>query len=301
MNPYDEPLEHSNYKSGYKLSELEDRLDEVEWQSQQHSVYFILALVFGFLLLAISIAVLFRNANITYVSQPVLIAIPTEMLAGSGSSLNNASGKSSGTSLGGRDTGPSPTPPTDPTASIEAIDCIPTNTPRSLGKVISVLNGSIIEVEINGKIRQVRYIGVSTDINPADDAESKSWKAKAAADENLRLAAGQYVTLVQDTSEQDDDGRLLRYVLTDRFFINNELIKNGFARAESVSPDLACQQTFIDSERRARESERGIWKTTPTITPTATRTRRPQPPTATPRPTRTPRSTPTTEPSVTTQ
>jgi endonuclease YncB( thermonuclease family) len=298
VNPYDEPLEQSNYKSGYKLPELEDRLNEVEQQSRQHSVYFVLALIFGFLILVIIIAILFRNANITYVSQPVLIAIPTEMLAGPESSLNNVSGKSSGMSLVDRDTNPSSTLSTGLTSSVEAIDCIPTDTPRSLGKVINVLDGSVIEVEINGKIQQVRYIGVSTDINPADNAD---WKTKAAADENLRLTAGQYVTLIQDTSGQDDDGRLLRYVLTDKLFVNNELIKNGFARAESVSPDLACQQTFIDSERRARENELIIWKTTPTITPTATRTRRPQPPTETPRPTRTPRSTPTIEPSAAAQ
>jgi micrococcal nuclease len=46
---------------------------------------------------------------------------------------------------------------------------------------------------------------------------------------NSGLVAGKTITLVKDVSEVDQYDRLLRYVMVEDVFVNNELVRQGLA------------------------------------------------------------------------
>lgn len=119
-------------------------------------------------------------------------------------------------------------------------------------KVIKVFDGDTIEIE--GGIK-VRYIGVdSTEVYPSKQCFSAEAKA-----ENEKLVLGKEVTLIKDISETDKYGRLLRYVFVGDEFINDDLVKNGFAKVMTVPPDENYKDEFEASENYAKENNLGLW------------------------------------------
>ena len=61
-------------------------------------------------------------------------------------------------------------------------------------------------------------------------------------------------------SETDKYKRLLRYVYVDDIFINEELVKTGYANVASYPPDIKYQDKFNDAEKQAREASLGLWE-----------------------------------------
>ena len=126
------------------------------------------------------------------------------------------------------------------TYSIKGTECIPQNTPTQIGTVTGVLDGDTIIVEINDRRYSVRYIGINT-------PEMRKPGGKEAYYENIGLVTGKTVTLIQDTSNTDKYGRLLRYVLTENTFVNNELVSEGWAKSTPYPPNIACSQQFTEN------------------------------------------------------
>jgi len=106
--------------------------------------------------------------------------------------------------------------------------------------VTRVIDGDSIEVMVNGKEEQVRYIGMNTPEYYSDERD----EAEIATELNRKLVEGQYVLLIKDVSERDKFDRLLRYVFTEDHFVNYELVKEGVAEAKQYPPDTACQEYF---------------------------------------------------------
>ena len=121
--------------------------------------------------------------------------------------------------------------------SIKGTECIPKNTLTQIGTVTGVLDGDTIIVQIGERRYSVRYIGINT-------PERRKPGAKEAYYENIGLVTGKTVTLIQDTSNTDKYGRLLRYVLTDTTFVNYELVRTQFAKPTPYPPNIACSQEF---------------------------------------------------------
>jgi micrococcal nuclease len=150
---------------------------------------------------------------------------------------------------------PHPTPvpsftrqPALPTATIE--EPHPTE-----AKVVRVIDGDTIEVDIGGIAFEVRYIGI--DCPEADDPLGPD-----ATEANRQLVEYKTVQLVIDTSEMDDFGRLLRYVYVGDLFVNAELVRLGYARAVSYPPDVAYDGLFVEMESQARQAGVGLWAET---------------------------------------
>jgi len=126
-------------------------------------------------------------------------------------------------------------------------------------KVTYVFDGDTIE--LSGGAR-VRYIGM----NAPEIAHPKSRAqcfGKEAADENKKLVLGKTVTLVSDTTDKDAYGRLLRYVYVGNAFINDELVREGYAVAEPVKPNLKYAQEFYTDQESAKKMKRGLWSACP--------------------------------------
>ncbi len=141
-------------------------------------------------------------------------------------------------------------------------DCVPTGTSRQVATVTRVIDGDTIEVRIDDRDYRVRYIGVD-----APEVGKEAFASQATR-RNRDLVEDQTVTLVKDVSETDKYGRLLRYVFAGDWFVNYELVFQGYAWAATFPPDVACAQTFQTAAAAARDAARGLWR--PTSTPIRT-------------------------------
>lgn len=118
--------------------------------------------------------------------------------------------------------------------------------------VTRIIDGDTIEVNIGGRLYDVRYIGVDT-------PEPNQPFGHEAAEKNAELLSGNRITLEKDVSETDRYGRLLRYVYADGIFVNAELVRQGYAQVATYPPDVKFQNHFLELQREAQESGKGLW------------------------------------------
>jgi len=181
--------------------------------------------------------------------------------------------------------------------SLKAIEELQAKTEAS---VIRVIDGDTIEVDIDGALYKVRYIGIDT-------PEVGQLYADEATKKNRELVEGKVVWLEKDVSETDKYNRLLRYVYveythkasdsgsdisellrkygtsleetrkllgelsgawnkgaeiqSEYIFVNAELMRLGYAQVATYPPDVKYQDLFVQLQREAREAGRGCWYT----------------------------------------
>jgi len=117
-------------------------------------------------------------------------------------------------------------------------------------RVVQVIDGDTIDVNLNGQQVRVRYVGVNT---PERDQSCYS-EARAA---NSSMVSGQTVTLVRDTSDTDQYGRLLRYIYVGDTFVNEQLIRGGWAEVVVYQPDDQYADDFRRLEQQAAQAGLG--------------------------------------------
>lgn len=120
--------------------------------------------------------------------------------------------------------------------------------------VTRVIDGDTIEVKQGEVTYRVRYIGVNT---PESDEACYTEATQA----NRNLVNGQQVRLERDESNTDQYGRLLRYVYVGNTFVNEALVRDGWAEAVRYPPDDAYHSRFVDLEREASNRGRGCHPT----------------------------------------
>lgn len=130
-------------------------------------------------------------------------------------------------------------------------------------KVTRVVDGDTIEIEGNIKLR---YIGIDT---PETKHPTKGVQCFGieASNKNRELVEGKMIRMEKDVSETDQYKRLLRYVwLIDEnatssagLFINDYLVREGYAYATTFPPDVAYSKQFVEAQQEARENNRGLW------------------------------------------
>jgi micrococcal nuclease len=83
----------------------------------------------------------------------------------------------------------------------------------------------------------------------------------ASARTKALLPEGSEVRLVRDVEERDQYGRLLAYVYRarDDLFVNLALVREGYAVALTVPPNVAHTDEIVVAALDARESGRGLW------------------------------------------
>lgn len=117
--------------------------------------------------------------------------------------------------------------------------------------VVRVIDGDTIELEDG---HRVRYLGIDT-------PESGEYYAENATARNKELVEGKTVELQRGNRDQDEYGRLLRYVYIDGVFVNAELIAGGYAKAYIFDPDDRYSQILVQLEQYAKTRELGLWAT----------------------------------------
>lgn len=125
--------------------------------------------------------------------------------------------------------------------------------------VVRIVDGDTIELEGGQK---VRYIGVDTP-ESVSTKQSVECFGKEASAKNKELVVGKKVRLEKDVSETDRYGRLLRYVyLEDNTFVNDYMVRQGYAYAYTYPPDVKHSKQFVDAQKEAKENGRGLWSPT---------------------------------------
>ena len=162
--------------------------------------------------------------------------------------------------------------------------------PAVTARVTRVIDGDTIEVEMDGTLEPVRYIGIDTPetVAPGSPVE---WMGPEATSANAALVEGAIVTLEPDVSERDGFGRLLRNVWVERddewLLVNQVLVAQGYAAVTTFPPDVRYADLLLAAQEEARSQSRGLWGDPPDPTP---------PPTPKPTPKPTPEPEPDPEP-----
>lgn len=139
----------------------------------------------------------------------------------------------------------------------------PLQTARVSARVLRVVDGDTIDVDIGGKTYRVRYIGIDT---PEVYGQIEYYGREASA-KNRELVEGKIVVLEKDVSETDKYGRLLRYVYVGSLFVNAELVRLGYAQVATYPPDVRYADYFLQLQQEARTAGRGLWGAPPSATP----------------------------------
>lgn len=133
--------------------------------------------------------------------------------------------------------------------------CLPHPDEFQTGWVTEVVDGDTIRVRIDGQEYPLRYIGIDTPERTFD----RDALAAEAARANSALVSGKAVRLYRDTSETDSFGRLLRYVVAGEVFVNDALVKMGYAQAKDYPPDSACSEQLARAQAEAIAAGLGLW------------------------------------------
>ncbi len=130
----------------------------------------------------------------------------------------------------------------------------------AVGRVMRVVDGDTIEVQLGSVREKVRYIGVDTP-ETKDPRRPVGCFGEQASAFNASLVAGARVRLVGDVEPRDRYGRLLAYVyrVSDGLFVNAALVRLGYAKPLTIAPDVRFADRFAALAREAREQERGLW------------------------------------------
>jgi micrococcal nuclease len=75
-----------------------------------------------------------------------------------------------------------------------------------------------------------------------------------ATNQNSNLVLNKQIILVKDVSETDRYDRLLRYVIVGNIFVNDYLVRTGYATAQAYPPDTACNTSFQAAQAEAKEN-----------------------------------------------
>jgi micrococcal nuclease len=124
--------------------------------------------------------------------------------------------------------------------------------------VTRVIDGDTIEARIDGRLEDVRYIGVDTPETVKPDTPVQCFGPRASS-VNHGLVERRRVRLVFGVERRDVYGRLLAYVYLGPRFVNAILIRRGLARTLTIPPNDRFAPLLRRLELGAARAGRGLW------------------------------------------
>lgn len=122
-------------------------------------------------------------------------------------------------------------------------------------RVVRVIDGDTFEIE-GGE--RVRLIGIDTPESVKPNAPVECY-GKEASEYLKSLVEGKMVRLERDRTERDRYARLLRYAYLEDVFINEKLVREGYAESVEYRPDTKFQDRLDEAEQNAKDKRVGRW------------------------------------------
>jgi endonuclease YncB( thermonuclease family) len=135
--------------------------------------------------------------------------------------------------------------------------------PKNQFVVSKVVDGDTVQIQLDSQTQSVRLIGINTP-ETVDPRRPVECFGKEASNELKKLLEGKSVILEKDVSETDRYGRLLRFVYLplangELLFVNDYLVREGFAYASTYPPDVLMSQQFKSAQEHAQSQKKGLW------------------------------------------
>lgn len=129
--------------------------------------------------------------------------------------------------------------------------------------IVKVVDGDTIEIDGEGRRATVRLIGIDTPETKRPNTPIECYGPEAQDQLNRLLPPGTEVQLEHDAERTDRYGRELAYVrrAADGLFVNLAMVRDGFAGALSIRPNVRYEPTIAQAVDDAKLSRRGLWST----------------------------------------
>lgn len=138
-------------------------------------------------------------------------------------------------------------------------------TPQSTGvihsRVLRVIDGDTVDVDINGAKTRLRLIGMNSPETVAPSVSVQCYGPEASARAHLMLD-DQFVDVEYDSTQGQLDryGRTLAYIwLPNHVNFALTMIRAGFAREYTYSKRYLYSAQFKNAEAQARTERLGLW------------------------------------------
>jgi micrococcal nuclease len=129
---------------------------------------------------------------------------------------------------------------------------------RASARVIRVVDGDTIHVDLDGDDVTIRLIGIDTPEVDTSFTERECFGARASAYTHAALD-GQQVELEFDVERLDRYDRTLAYVWRGDELFNERIVRDGFALVATFPPNAKYVDRFLAAERTARDAGSGLW------------------------------------------
>ncbi len=133
--------------------------------------------------------------------------------------------------------------------------------PDKLYTVTHVIDGDTFKAKVGSHTVTVRMLGIDTP-ETVDPRKPVQCYGKEASDETKSLLTDKEVHLKLNPNREEKDkyGRYLAYVYRgDGLFVNEELIKGGFAHEYTYGKKYDFQKEFREVEKVAKDTKTGLW------------------------------------------
>jgi micrococcal nuclease len=138
---------------------------------------------------------------------------------------------------------------------------------EGVARVIRVVDGDTFEARIDGRVEDVRLIGIDTPETVKPGAAVECFGPQA-SDFAHRMLEGRTVKLTFGEERRDAFGRLLAYAYLSRgprdgsgraLFVNAALVRRGLARTLTIAPNDRFAPQLRRLELDAARLGRGLW------------------------------------------
>lgn len=135
----------------------------------------------------------------------------------------------------------------------------------STARLVRVVDGDTIVVDIAGREETVRLIGIDTPESVKPDSAVECFGPEASHELARLVPPGTALRLARDQELRDRYERLLAYVfrLPDEMFLNLEMAATGYAAPLPFAPNLTFADDMAAAVSAARRAGLGLWSACP--------------------------------------
>ncbi len=153
------------------------------------------------------------------------------------------------------------TPPADESGPATTTARDPSDRADANARMVRVVDGDTIVVDVDGREERVRLIGIDTPESVAEERPDQCYGVEASDEVKRLLPEGTELVLERDVEPRDQYDRLLAYVYRaeDELFVNEVLVRDGFAGILNYPPNDTYAERFRSLEAAARQQGTALW------------------------------------------